>query len=146
MSLCNFDYIDGVATCRLCGRVVRTRFPHIRAACRAAPDYAATNQAIAAATAGHGPGTELKKLLARWGINAAGDCPCNRHAQQMNLWGCDECERRIEEIVGWLRDEAHRRGLPWIDAAGRLLVRRAISNARRAAPPPPAARPPAALP
>jgi hypothetical protein len=53
--------------------------------------------------------------------------------QQMDQWGCDECERpeRIEEVVAVMRAEAHARGLPFLDVAGRLLVRRAISNARR---------------
>jgi hypothetical protein len=49
----------------------------------------------------------------------------------MNAWGADESEKRIDEIVGWLREEATKRKLPFIDAAGRLLVRRAIANAKR---------------
>jgi hypothetical protein len=55
----------------------------------------------------------------------------------MDQWGCDECERpeRIEEVVAVMRAEAAARGLPFIDAVGRLLVRRAIANARRTAPP-----------
>lgn len=53
----------------------------------------------------------------------------------MDAWGPDECERpeRIEEVVAVMRAEAHARGLPFLDAAGRLLVKRAIRNARRAA-------------
>ena len=45
--------------------------------------------------------------------------------------GCDWCQANIDEIVGWLRESAAERGLPFVDAAGRLLVRRAIANARR---------------
>ena len=41
------------------------------------------------------------------------------------------CEANIEEIVGWLRESASERGLPFLDAVGRVLVRRAIHNARR---------------
>ena len=78
-------------------------------------------------------GTALTSLLSRFGIAYAPDCPCRSHAAQMDAWGCDECERRIDEIVGWLREEAHKRGLPFVDMAGRMLVRRAIKNARRAA-------------
>jgi len=37
------------------------------------------------------------------------------------------------EIVGWLRTEAASRGLPFVDFAGKLLVSRAIANARRSA-------------
>jgi hypothetical protein len=82
-----------------------------------------------------GPGTELKKLLGRIGITATSNCSCNARARRM-----DEEEARapgwcldhLDEIVGWLREEATKRGLPFIDAAGRLLVRRAIANAKRA--------------
>lgn len=80
---------------------------------------------------GFGPGTELKKLLAAVGIVSDENCQCNKRAKLMNIWGCDECERRIDEIVGWLHEEASARGLPFIDAAGRVLVHRAIANARR---------------
>ena len=51
----------------------------------------------------------------------------------MDAWGPDECERpeRIDEVVAVMRAEAEARGLPFLDIAGRLLVRRAIRNARR---------------
>lgn len=80
-----------------------------------------------------GPGTELKKLLAKVGITATPNCSCNARARTMDANGCDWCDGNIDEIVGWLREEATKRGLPFIDAAGRLLVKRAIANARRAA-------------
>jgi len=51
----------------------------------------------------------------------------------MDERGIEWCEQNIDEIVGWLREEAHKRGLPFVDMAGRMLVRRAIRNARRAA-------------
>lgn len=57
----------------------------------------------------------------------------------MNIRGCDWCEANIDTIVLWLREEAASRGLPFLDAAGKMLVRRAIRNARteasRARPP-----------
>jgi hypothetical protein len=80
-----------------------------------------------------GPGTELKRLLSLIGITAGENCSCNKHARIMNAWGADECERRVEEIVGWLREEATKRGLPFFAAAGRMVVRRAIAAARRSA-------------
>ena len=82
-----------------------------------------------------GPGTELSKLLKRFGIHPAPTCACRAKAAQMDAWGTDECERpeRIEEVLAVMRAEAHARGLPFLDAAGRLLVKRAIRNARRAA-------------
>ena len=82
----------------------------------------------------HGPGTELKKLLKRIGIVASPNCSCNARARRMDAeenrspgW----CEAHLEEIVGWLREEATKRKLPFVDMAGRVLVRRAISNARK---------------
>ena len=81
----------------------------------------------------HGPGTELSRLLKRFGINPTPTCQCRAKQQQMDQWGCDECERpeRIDEVVAVMREEATARGLPFLDVAGRLLVRRAIANARR---------------
>lgn len=78
-------------------------------------------------------GTALKSLLASIGITADDNCPCNARAAEMDVRGCDWCESNIDTIVGWLREEAEKRGLPFVDLAGRMLVRRAIKNARRAA-------------
>jgi hypothetical protein len=52
----------------------------------------------------------------------------------MDTWGCEECSKpeRIEEVVAVMRAEAQARGLPFVDIAARLLVRRAIHNARKA--------------
>jgi len=88
-----------------------------------------------AAAPGRGPGTELKKLLARLGINAdEKGCQCKSRAAQMDRWGCDACMNRLDTIVGWLREEAARRNAWWPgNWAGRLLVKRAIRSARRAA-------------
>lgn len=70
-------------------------------------------------------------MLGRFGLTASGDCKCTSRAAYMDASGCDWCEANIEEIVGWLRESAAERGLPFVDMAGRMLVRRAISNARR---------------
>ena len=78
-----------------------------------------------------GPGTELHALLGRFGLHASGDCKCNSRAALMDANGCNWCEANIDEIVGWLRESAAERGLPFVDIAGRVLVRRAIANARR---------------
>ena len=81
----------------------------------------------------HGPGTELSKLLTRIGIEPTPTCACRAKQQEMDLWGCDEASKpeRIEEVVKVMREEAAARGLPFFDVAGRLLVKRAIANARR---------------
>jgi len=81
----------------------------------------------------HGPGTELSKLLKRFGIEPTPTCACRAKQQEMDLWGCDECERpeRIDEVIAVMRAEATARGLPFIDAAGRFLIKRAIKTARK---------------
>lgn len=78
-----------------------------------------------------GPGTELKRLLGRIGITASPTCGCNAKARAMDAHGCDWCEQNLDTVVGWLREEAGKRRLPWLDAVGKVLVRRAISNARK---------------
>ena len=81
-----------------------------------------------------GPGTELSKLLKRFGIEATPTCKCRAKAAEMDAWGCDEAGKpeRIEEVVAVMREEAKARGLPFIDAVGKMLVKRAIHNARKA--------------
>ena len=82
----------------------------------------------------HGPGTELSRLLKRFGVEPTPACSCRAKAGEMDAWGCDECSKpeRIEEVVSVMRAEAEARGLPFVDMAARLLVRRAIHNARKA--------------
>jgi hypothetical protein len=81
----------------------------------------------------NGPGTELKKLLAGWPFRlvAGADCKCTQRATYMDAQGCDWVEANLDECVGYLRESAADRGLPFLDAAGRVLVRRAIANARK---------------
>lgn len=76
-----------------------------------------------------GPGTELKRLLAKVGIVATHDCPCNEHAREMNRRGAEWCIENIDTIVGWLSEEAQRRKMPFVAAAARWLVKMAIRNA-----------------
>jgi hypothetical protein len=81
-----------------------------------------------------GPGTELKKLLSRIGITATPNCKCNARVKHMDTMESQEpgwCERNIDTVVGYLREAAADRGLPFLDLPARLLVRRAISNARK---------------
>ena len=98
---------------------------------RACPAPSESQQPVDPAT--HGPGTELSRLLQRFGINPTPTCQCRAMQQTMDQWGCDECSKpdRIDEVVKVMREEAAARGLPFFDIAGRLLVRRAIANARR---------------
>ena len=122
------DYINGV--CGACGH--KTDILGLRRECGHAIHAEAASSRSPPPAPTHGPGTELKKLLATVGITATPDCSCNARAAQMDRQGCDWCEANIDTIVGWLREQAEARGLPFLDVAGRMLVRRAIRNARRA--------------
>jgi hypothetical protein len=80
-----------------------------------------------------GVGTQLTRLLQAWPfrIESSEGCACRTHALVMDRQGVDWCEENVDAIVGWLRQQAEARGLPFLDIAGRMLVRRAIANARR---------------
>ena len=58
----------------------------------------------------HGPGTELKKLLAGWPfyITASPDCSCNRVAGEMDVWGPDGCEQPEHQAFQPVNDAALR--------------------------------------
>lgn len=77
------------------------------------------------------PGTVLSKMIKSIGIKMTDSCSCRRHALEMNDKGNDWCEQNIDTIVGWLRQEAKNRGLPFIDAVGWLAVSRAIKKSRK---------------
>jgi hypothetical protein len=77
------------------------------------------------------PGTVLSKMIKSLGIGMTDSCSCKRHALEMNDKGNDWCEQNIDTIVGWLREEAKRRNLPFIDAIGKLMVSRAIKKSRK---------------
>ena len=77
------------------------------------------------------PGTVLSKMIKSVGIQMTDSCSCKRHALEMNENGNDWCEQNIDTVVGWLREEAQRRGLPFMDALGKLLVGRAIKKSRK---------------
>jgi len=80
---------------------------------------------------GKGPGTELKKLLSRIGIRATENCACNSMAQRMDIHGPEWCEKNTSTILGVMRDEAGKRGLPFVEIIGKQLIRLAIRRARR---------------
>jgi peroxiredoxin len=95
--------------------------------CGQAPGNAPKAQEIQ----GAGPGTELKKMLAKIGIAVTADCPCNERAAVMDSNGWAWCEHNLETIVGWMREESARRGTIFIEFGARFLVKRAIAKARR---------------
>lgn len=78
-----------------------------------------------------GVGGEMKRILRTFGIEEKATCKCNARSATMDLWGPDQCEQRADEIVGWLREEAKKRKLPFLDVVGKMILRRAIRAARK---------------
>jgi hypothetical protein len=122
--LCSFVFSGTGHVCVNCGRSVPVpEGSRIVATCLGKPS-------------GCLAGTELKSLLAGWPfrIVATADCKCTSRAAYMDAQGCDWCEspEGMAEIMGFLREAAEARGLPFLDVAARLLVKRAIHNARKA--------------
>jgi hypothetical protein len=84
-----------------------------------------------------GPGTELTKLVARFGIAYTPGCSCRSMAVKMNALGPDWCERDgMPEILSVMRTEHAKRWqarqtiLPWSDLGARQLVLLACRRAR----------------
>jgi hypothetical protein len=82
-------------------------------------------------------GTELKKLLNRVGITASPTCSCNARAAHMDMMGCPWVRENLDMVVGWLEEEAIKRGLPFSRMAGKALVRLAVRLAETKANVPP---------
>ena len=75
-----------------------------------------------------GPGAQLKKMLAKVGIRSTPTCSCNARARYMDFMGVVWCEKNIDTIVGWLKEESDKRGLPFIEFVARALINRAIKR------------------
>lgn len=155
MLLCDFVYVAAegeryTATCRACGRVVRTKTTKAVASCRSAARSArptahelmqAAGVAMSRAPIRCGPGTELKRLLKNWlGIEPTAGCECNSMAARMDALGVEWCESDagMAEIVNAMREEHAKRKaagqtiLPWTDLGARQLVLLACRRARNA--------------
>jgi hypothetical protein len=120
VTLCDLSAPD--ATCPRCGFVSKFRNA-IRQCRKPAPTTC-------------GPGCQLRRTLAWWGIRDDGSCGCDSFAAKMDAWG-QGCWDHMEEIVSHLREAAEKKGLPFIAPAARIMVGRAIEAARTAATPPP---------
>jgi hypothetical protein len=71
-----------------------------------------------------GPGSVLHRALEAIGITALPSCPCLKRKAVMDAWGWAECQKpgRLDEIVGWMEEEATIRGLPFIRIAARVSL------------------------
>ena len=120
MAYCSFEFRGDVQVCSVCGASFESSEP-LRVVCGVQRPKGPPPP---------GAGTHLKRLLASFGIKPSPNCKCASKAQAMDYKGIDWCEENIETIVEWLKEEADSRGFPFIRSVGRLLVRRAIRNAR----------------
>lgn len=73
-----------------------------------------------------GAGTKLKQILGLVGIKAKHGCQCEDRAKTMDKNGTQWCRDNIETIVGWLKEEAENRRMPFIETLARIAVNQAI--------------------
>jgi hypothetical protein len=99
------------ATCPRCGFVSKVR--------------GAIRQCRAPAPTHCGPGCQLRRTFAWFGIRDDGSCGCAEFSAKMDAWG-PACWQHMEEIVDHLREAAAKRGLPFLATAARIAVARAI--------------------
>lgn len=78
-----------------------------------------------------GCGCELKKILSSLFIYSSPQCNCEKYAQIMDDWGPDKCEQELNQIIEWLRNEALKRNLIFIEKVAKFLVKKAINNTRK---------------
>jgi hypothetical protein len=77
-----------------------------------------------------GTGAELTKLLSWFKFMDSDQCLCKQRAILMNSWGCAKCAQEIPIILEWLRASAEQLGIIYFDIAARIIVQKAIANAR----------------
>ncbi len=79
----------------------------------------------------NGPGTILSNMLSSIGITSSPTCSCKQRAITMNENGPEWCEQNMTTIIGWLKEEATKRKLPFVSNIARLMVKRAINKSKR---------------
>jgi glycosyltransferase involved in cell wall biosynthesis len=62
-----------------------------------------------------GPGTELKTILASYGLKATENCGCNTMANQMNLWGPENCLK--EDNLTYISKMLEANAKKWFDTS-----------------------------
>jgi hypothetical protein len=83
------------------------------------------------ATLHSGVGTQLKKILSTIGIKSTINCSCTTRAIKMNSLGQQWCKDNRDIIIGWLKEEANKRKLPFVKFAGYKLIDWAIKRAEK---------------
>jgi hypothetical protein len=78
-----------------------------------------------------GAGTILSGMISSLGIKSTPNCACRHHAIEMNEKGPDWCEQNLGQILGWLKEESAKRGMPFIETIAKIMVIKAIKKSRR---------------
>lgn len=76
-----------------------------------------------------GPGTELKKILEKFGIRAKKDCGCSGYADVMDLKGPAWCLANLGEVTERLKNQAKKNKSLFLAPVARRMVIQAVSNA-----------------
>lgn len=79
----------------------------------------------------NGPGTILAGMFSSLGIKSSPTCSCKRHALEMNEKGSEWCEKNLDVILSWLKDESIKRKIPFIESLAALVVKRAIRQSKK---------------
>jgi hypothetical protein len=79
-----------------------------------------------------GVGASLAYLLSRFWIRHIPGCKCSERAARLDAMGPEWARENKDVILGWMEEEANRRGLPYIRMAAELVLAAAISRAERA--------------
>lgn len=120
---CLFDPIDGGWKCITCGRTVRLK---------SVKPPAANCRLVGPPPRREPVGTMLAGLIAWFGIRPGSNCKCEERKRELDRRGADWAEANIDTIVGWLREAHAEQGIviPFIEPAARLLVQRAVTQAK----------------
>ena len=102
------------------------------ASCEASCGTTKRSRTMPTTKATTGPGTELSKMLAAWGIHAKEKgCGCRSYQKKMDKGGPQWCRDHKAEILDHLAKEAKKRKLPFVKLAASKLVDLAIRRAER---------------
>jgi hypothetical protein len=118
--------------CPGCGQRVVARAAKITANC-AGPSRSPALTLVAADLPPGGVGSELHHLLALFELLPCAGCQCSARRNYLDAMGPDWCQQHLDTILGWLREEAEKRGLPFVEFAARQLIHLAIRRARASA-------------
>jgi hypothetical protein len=77
-----------------------------------------------------GVGFELKNMFQKFGIKIEEDSLIDKKFTDMNNLGYEWCELNSKVILLWLEEEAKKRKIPFIRIVGKILLSKAIRNAK----------------